>query len=86
SQRSNADFTHIINQRHTQRIEGLLKDATSRGARVLSGGEVDTAGNYIAPTLVDTVPMDSTLMQEEIFGPVLPIIPYTDLQQVITSI
>ncbi|MFM2252198.1 MAG: hypothetical protein RJB68_535 [Pseudomonadota bacterium] len=86
SQRSNADFTHIINQRHTQRIEGLLKDATSRGARVLSGGEVDTAGNYIAPTLVDNVPMDSTLMQEEIFGPVLPIIPYTDLQQVIASI
>jgi aldehyde dehydrogenase (NAD+) len=86
SQRSNADFTHIINQRHTQRIEGLLKDATSRGARVLSGGEVDTASNYIAPTLVDNVPMDSTLMQEEIFGPVLPIIPYTDLQQVIDAI
>lgn len=86
SQRSNADLTHIINQRHTQRIEGLLQDATARGARVLSGGEVDTAGNYIAPTLIDRVPPDARLMQEEIFGPVLPILTYTDLQQVIRAI
>ncbi len=86
SQRSNTEYTHIINQRHTQRIEGLLQDATARGARVLCGGEVDAAGNYIAPTLVDNVPFDARLMQEEIFGPVLPIIPYTDLHEVIAAI
>ncbi|MDH4448986.1 MAG: aldehyde dehydrogenase family protein [Rhodoferax sp.] len=85
-QRTNPDFTHIINQRHTQRIQGLLEDATTRGARVLCGAQVDTAGNYVAPTLLDQVPMEARVMQEEIFGPVLPIIAYTDLQQVIAAI
>jgi aldehyde dehydrogenase (NAD+) len=85
-QRSNDDFTHIINQRHTQRVQGLLSEATARGARLLAGGEVDLAANYIAPTLIDQVPPDAALMQEEIFGPVLPIVPYTNLQQVIATI
>ena len=85
-QRGNDDFTHIINQRHTQRVQGLLSEATARGARLLAGGEVDLAANYIGPTLIDQVPPDAALMQEEIFGPVLPIVPYTNLQQVIATI
>ena len=86
AQRNSADLTHIINQRHTQRIEGLLNDATARGARVLAGGEVDTAANYVAPTLLDNVAPDAAVMQEEIFGPLLPVLPYTDLNQVIADI
>ena len=86
AQKSNPDFTHIINERHAQRISGLLDDAKQRGARVLAGGAVDTEGHYIAPTLLDSVAPDSTILQEEIFGPLLPVLPYSDLQEVIARI
>ena len=86
AQRSSPDLARVINTRHTQRLRGLLQEAQARGARVLAGGQVDVDARYIAPTLVDHVPPDCALMQEEIFGPVLPILPYTDLQTVIAAI
>ncbi len=85
-QQSSPDFAHVVNARHTQRVAGLLDDAVQRGARVLAGGQVDVAANYIAPTLIDSVAPASTIMQEEIFGPVLPIVAYTDIAQVIDDI
>ena len=85
-QKASADFTHVINQRHTQRVSGLLADAVQRGARVLAGGEVDPSTCYIAPTLIDQVPAQATIMGEEIFGPVLPIIGFTSIDQVIAEI
>ena len=86
AQRASRDFTRIINQRHTQRIAGLLQDAKDRGARVLMGGDVDAASCYIAPTLIDRVPAEASIMSEEIFGPVLPVIEFDDLTTVIRSI
>lgn len=86
AQRRNPDFTHVINQRHTQRIGGLLDDARERGARVLAGGEVDVASCYIAPTLIDQVPREAAIMSEEIFGPVLPIITFNNLDEVVREI
>src|SRR5690606_5161121 len=50
------------------------------------GGEVDVAGCFIAPTLMDQLPASASIMSEEIFGPVLPILSYTDLNQVIADI
>ncbi len=85
-QRKTPDFARVVNQRHTQRIAGLLQDAQSRGARVLIGGQVDVAGCYIAPTLLDQIPAGASIMTEEIFGPVLPIIGYTDLDAVVREI
>jgi aldehyde dehydrogenase (NAD+) len=85
-QKRSADLTRIVNQRHTQRIAGLLSDAVSRGAMVQAGGDVDLAQCYIAPTLLDRVPAESTIMEEEIFGPVLPILGYADLDSVIADI
>ena len=85
-QKASDSFTHVINQRHTARVAGLLSDAVQRGARVLAGGEVDTTQCYIAPTLIDRVPADATIMSEEIFGPVMPIIGYTDINKVIAEI
>jgi aldehyde dehydrogenase (NAD+) len=79
-------LTHMVNPRHTARVRGLLDDAKARGAQVLTGGTVDEAGSYIAPTLLDGVPADAKVMQEEIFGPLLPIIAFTDLKQVIARI
>ena len=85
-QKQSPDLARIVNLRHTQRVATLLKDAVQRGARVSCGGVVDEAAHYIAPTLLERVPEDAAIMSEEIFGPLLPIISYTDLDQVIAAI
>jgi len=56
------------------------------GARVLTGGDVDVNACWVSPTLLDQVPAAARLMEEEIFGPVLPIVEYTDLDAVIADI
>ncbi len=86
AQRKTPDFARVVNQRHTQRIASHLQDAISKGARVLAGGEFDVASCYIAPTLLDQVPSNATIMSDEIFGPVLPMIGYTDLDAVVRDI
>ncbi len=86
AQRQCPDFTHVINQRHTQRIAGLLQDAVSRGAKVAVGGDVDVSQCFIAPTLLEQIPEDASIMSEEIFGPVLPIIGFTSLDKVVREI
>ena len=67
------DFGRIINERHHERLLGLLSDQTP-----VVGGEHDSATKYIAPTIVVDPPLDSALMTEEIFGPILPIITVED--------
>jgi aldehyde dehydrogenase (NAD+) len=86
AQQQSPDLARIINPRHTARVAGLLHDAIVRGAQVHAGGTVDAAQCYIAPTLLDNIPDDATIMQEEIFGPLLPIIGYTDLDSIINRI
>jgi aldehyde dehydrogenase (NAD+) len=74
-------YGRIINQRHHQRIAAYLQDGT-----VLHGGQCDEDDRYIAPTLLDNVDVDAPLMQDEIFGPLLPIIEYEDLREAIDFI
>lgn len=80
------DLARIVNPRHVARLKGLLDDATARGAHVISGGQIDESKRYIAPTLIDGIPEDAEIMREEIFGPLLPIITFTQLDQVIARI
>lgn len=77
----NPDYPRIINQSRFNRLSTLMKDQT-----VICGGEADEKELYIAPTLLDDVTPDSLIMQEEIFGPLLPIIEYDDLEEVIEYI
>lgn len=79
-------LARIVNERHTQRVKGLLDDAVSKGARVLAGGHADAADCFISPTLIENISADSTIMKEEIFGPILPIFEYRDLDEVIGRI
>lgn len=79
-------LARIVNARHTARIKGLLDDATARGAQVVAGGKVDESQCYIAPTLIEQIPGDAAIMSEEIFGPLLPILPYRELDEVIGQI
>ncbi|HQU11406.1 MAG TPA: aldehyde dehydrogenase family protein [Acidiphilium sp.] len=80
-----ADYGRIINERHFDRILRLLDDARGRGATI-EGGAVDRARRLIAPAFVAGVPQESAVMQEEIFGPVLPVIPFRDIAGPIAAI
>ena len=72
------DYARIINERHWSRITGLLKEQD-----IAWGGNSDLSIKYIEPTLVVEPDVNSPIMQQEIFGPVLPIIGYQSLSQAI---
>ena len=64
------DLARIVNERHFNRIVGLLESA----GEIVVGGQHDAAERYIAPTIVRNVPDDHPILGEEIFGPVLPVV------------
>ncbi|GAN08711.1 aldehyde dehydrogenase, dimeric NADP-preferring-like [Mucor ambiguus] len=77
-----SDYARIVNERHVERISSLLNNRTS--GEIAIGGEIDKKDRYIAPTVVVNVkPNDETLMGNEIFGPVLPIVTYNDIEEAI---
>lgn len=84
--KSSQDYARIINTRHFERLQQVLQQAAEAGATVETGGVFDEAERYIAPTVVTDVPEESSLMQEEIFGPILPVRPYHDLAEAISYI
>jgi aldehyde dehydrogenase (NAD+) len=75
------NFTHIVNSRRFNVLKDYLKDG-----RILHGGRFDETKNYIEPTLIDSVSFDDKLMQEEIFGPILPILTYSNIEEVVPII
>lgn len=75
------DYCRIVNARHHGRLKSLLEDAIHNGANIAIGGQVKDDENYIAPTVLTDVSMDSKIMQEEIFGPVLPIFKYSNVDE-----
>jgi acyl-CoA reductase-like NAD-dependent aldehyde dehydrogenase len=75
------DYPRIISDGHFERLSALLQVGD-----IVIGGQTQAADRYIAPTLVKDVSLDSPLMQEEIFGPILPILEYGDLEEAITLI
>jgi aldehyde dehydrogenase (NAD+) len=85
-QKSSSHLAHIVNARHTSRIKALLDDAQANGARVLTGGGSSQDDCFVQPTLLDQVPQNARIMDEEIFGPLLPVIGYSNLDEVIAHI
>ena len=79
-------YNRIINNKHYKRIEGYFEDALSKGAKVEYGGKTDASQDYISPTIMTNIPNDSELSEKEIFGPILPVHIYKDLQKVIDKI
>ncbi len=83
------DYTSIIDQKSFERLNEALADATQQGATLvtLAEGQVSTPGmRKMPPQLVLNVSDDMILLQREIFGPILPVIPYQDQQQVLDYI
>jgi aldehyde dehydrogenase (NAD+) len=72
------DLSRIVSKNHFQRLSSLLDDP-STAEKIVHGGERDEKTLYIAPTLLENPPLDSPIMTEEIFGPLLPIIAVRDV-------
>jgi aldehyde dehydrogenase (NAD+) len=85
-QQSSRHLAHIVNTRHTTRIKALLDDAHAHGARILTGGGSSEGDCFVQPTLLDQVPHNARIMDEEIFGPLLPVMGYSNLDEVIAHI
>jgi aldehyde dehydrogenase (NAD+) len=83
---SSPHLARIVNTRHAMRLLDLLMDAQTRGARVLAGGAVFPDDRFVQPTLLDHVPPEARISHEEIFGPLLPVIGFHSLSEVIATI
>ncbi|HBI0893327.1 TPA: aldehyde dehydrogenase [Staphylococcus aureus] len=77
------DYGRIVNLKHYHRLTSLLNSAQMN---IVFGGHSDEDERYIEPTLLDHVTSDSAIMQEEIFGPILPILTYQSLDEAIAFI
>lgn len=77
----NAKYPRIINRRHFERLLGLIE-----GVTVESGGRFDPQTLKIEPTVLVDVQPDSLIMQEEIFGPLLPVLPYQTLNEAVAFV
>ncbi|KAL4245409.1 Aldehyde dehydrogenase [Abortiporus biennis] len=76
--RTSESYCRIVTEQHTKRIQHLLADTKGD---IVFGGEIDVEGKYVAPTLVKNVPKDDSLMSEELFAPILPIIAIDDIEE-----
>jgi aldehyde dehydrogenase (NAD+) len=79
--RQSPDYGRIINEHHFNRLKTYLDCGP-----ILFGGEHELAERYFCPTLIDNPSLASSLMQDEIFGPILPIIPFDDLDELLISL
>jgi aldehyde dehydrogenase (NAD+) len=73
-------YARIINDRHFSRLSKLIS------GNIIYGGKTVPAGRYISPTIINNATWNDPVMQEEIFGPILPVMPFTDLESVISEI
>lgn len=71
------DFARIVNTKNWKRLKSFLENET-----ILYGGKINESDNYIAPTLLEDSKLDSLVMQDEIFGPILPIISYQEESEI----
>ena len=87
---ANPDYTAIVSERHYRRLAGLVRDARAKGATVVevnpAGEKLDPARRKLAPTILVGVTDDMAVMQEEIFGPLLPVETYDSLDEAIARI
>lgn len=75
---SNKDFPRVINSRHVERINKLINNSTGK---VLLGGNSESSAKFLEPTIIDSPSYDDSILKEEIFGPVLPIVEVSSVEE-----
>lgn len=80
---SNSDYGRVVDSHHHDRLTKLLNAAVAGGARMIAGGEHERSSRFIAPTILIDVDSSQNLLNEEIFGPILPIVRYRTTQEAI---
>jgi aldehyde dehydrogenase (NAD+) len=75
-----------VNGRHLMRLKRLIDDAISKGAKLVYGGKMIESENYVQPTIITNCNSEMLLLQEEIFGPILPIVNYETTEDVLNQI
>lgn len=83
---SSKAFSRIVNKKHFSRLNEGLEEAKTKNAKIDSGGQSNDKDNYIEPTLISDLNENSRLMQEEIFGPILPLKTYKTLEEAVEYI
>ena len=78
-----SDYGRIVDDINFKRIDAILKDAVKKGAKIETGGEINSKEKFMSPTLLSNVTQDMLVMQEEIFGPILPVITFENNSDVI---
>lgn len=76
---NNKEFGRIINEKHMNRLNNILENDKDK---IVVGGDVDFEQRYISPTIIRDVTLEDSVMKEEIFGPILPVIKYKDLEDI----
>lgn len=89
--KNNDDYTSIINERHFNRLNGLIDDAREKGATINQINPANEDFNQqefykIPPTIITNTTEDMRVMNEEIFGPVLPVVEYTEVKEALDTI
>lgn len=82
-QKNSPDYASIVSSQHTIRLKSLIEDAVTKKAEIAYGGEVDIEKRFVAPTLLEKVDLHSNVMKEEIFGPLLPLIPFQTMNEAV---
>lgn len=75
-------YTRIINEKNWHRVQNLVQQAVDQGAELIASERVDQADKFIPPCLLDQVDSSMEIMQEEIFGPILPILTFDRIDEV----
>jgi aldehyde dehydrogenase (NAD+) len=79
-------YGRVVSDKHFRRLHEMVEDAIQRGAKILLTGEHNAATRFMHPVVLTQVPPDARLMEEEVFGPVLPVLSYQNLDDVIRHI
>ncbi|MGN2272652.1 aldehyde dehydrogenase [Priestia megaterium] len=77
----NLDFPHVVSEKHFDRLNSFLTNG-----KIVFGGKTDRSRLFIEPTVLDNISWEDNVMQDEIFGPILPVIVYDEISEVIQAI
>ena len=83
---SSDSYCRIVNPKHFERLVSYIEEAKTNNSDIVSGGKYNSEDSFIEPTLVFDAPEDSKLMQDEIFGPILPVKTYSNIEDAVNYI